>query len=72
MSADHPIPQSRVIIYQEAGEWRVYVSEAGEKPYSQEFHSHEFAANYADGQRLRLGLEKIEEQANKTEYRPRL
>jgi hypothetical protein len=61
MGADHPIPQSSVHIYQEAGEWRVCVSEAGEKPYSQEFHTHEFAANYAEGQRIRLGLDKVED-----------
>ncbi|GLS20150.1 hypothetical protein GCM10007874_31670 [Labrys miyagiensis] len=63
MNADHPIQQSSILIYKEAGEWWVCVSEAGQEPYSQEFHSPEFAANYAEGQRIRLGLDKVEDPA---------
>ncbi|GLS20958.1 hypothetical protein GCM10007874_39750 [Labrys miyagiensis] len=61
MSADHPIQQSSILIYKEAGEWCVRVSEPGQEPYSREFVCHEFAANYAEGQRMRLGLDKVED-----------
>ena len=61
MSPDHPIPQSGIRIYKEADEWLVEVSEAGEEPYSKDFHSHAFASNYAEGQRIRLGLQSVEE-----------
>jgi hypothetical protein len=61
MSADHPIQQSSILIYKEAGEWCVRVSEAGKEPNSQEFHSNEFATNYAEGQRIRLRLDKVED-----------
>jgi hypothetical protein len=39
----------------------VCVSEAGEEPYSEVFHVREFATNYAEGQRQRLGLETVKE-----------
>ena len=61
MSADQPLQRSSILIYKEAGEWCVRVSEAGQESYSQEFHTQEFAANYAEGQRIRLGLDVVEE-----------
>jgi hypothetical protein len=63
MSADQPIQQSSILIYKEAGEWCVRVNGAGQQSYSQEFHSHVFAANNAEGQRIRLKLDKVEDPA---------
>lgn len=49
----------RVEIIEAIGEWFVRILEDGHE-YISAFENEAFASSYSDGQRLRLGLEKVE------------
>ena len=55
-----PISSHDVTIIKISNEWRVIVRESGIKePHIAEFRNEDFALNYAEGQRARLGLSSI-------------
>lgn len=59
MSPIHPVIPGEVTLSEISDEWHVAVREGEDQPSVLAFTTEEFALNYAEGQRLRLGLEKV-------------
>ena len=57
-SSVHPTQPHEVSITERDGEWHVVVRD-GDGEHAQSFGRHEFALSYADGQRIRLGIEEV-------------
>lgn len=51
---------AKVSVVQEGGEWLVNVRESDGELNAQTFAEFEWAMNYAEGQRMRLGLEQVD------------
>jgi hypothetical protein len=50
---------NEVSLVEIAGEWHVIVREQGQKPVISTFEFSYYAVNFAEGQRLRLGLDNV-------------
>lgn len=57
---DQANAKARVEVIENCGEWFVHVTESGKTAATNSFEIEAFALAFAEGQRIRLGLERYE------------